>query len=179
MTIETLATQGRTDIPRTLAGIETKKLKQMRNAGLRDCFKHFNEQNYRMEHVAKIHGKTFINDASARNVNATWYTMENYNGSILWIAASGDNEADYTKLHSAALSKIRALYCVGSDNSNLRKNFDGKIPVIESVRSLGEAVQKAFYNPIENATIIYSPSADNGTDLIMDGEAFRMEVNEL
>lgn len=179
MTIDVLAKQGKKQIPTTLAEINTSRLKQMRNAGLRSCFEHFNEMRYRMEFVARINGKTFINDAMSRNVNSTWFTLEKTNGSIIWIA-NGDNEtADYSRLRSAALRKVRVLYCVGNRNENLHKTFEGVIPTIVDVPSLGAAVNGAFYNNLETATVVYSPASDNGLSVKEDGERFHTEVNEL
>ncbi|MBQ7279488.1 MAG: hypothetical protein IJR13_02020 [Bacteroidales bacterium] len=179
MTIETLAQQGRTTVPNTLAEINTKRLKHMRNAGLRSCFARFEEMRYRKEYVARIHGKTFINDASSNNVNATWYTLESMTGSLIWIANGNDNTTDYSRLKATALRKVRVLYCVGSNNENLHRSFDGIIPTIVDVNSLGEAVSKAFYNSLETATIIYSPASDNGRSIQENGNHFRLEVNEL
>ncbi len=177
MTIETLAKQGRTKEPNTLAGIDTKLLKQMRNEGLRSCFQHFDEQSHRMEYVASIHGKTFIDDGASHNVNATWYTMEKLHGRVLWIAKSGNDEADYSRLRAAALQKVRSLYCIGENNEALKKYLGDVIPNIETVADMHEAVNKAFYNPIENATIVFSPSSP--IDMASEEMNFRNEVNEL
>ena len=166
-------------MPTTLAQINSKSLKKMRNQGLRSCFEDFEEIRYRKEFVARIHGKTFINDASSNNVNSTWYTLESTNGSLIWIA-NGDNEtADYSRLKPAALRKVRVLYCVGSRNENLHASFKDIIPTIVDVPDLESAVTKAFYNPMETATVIYSPASDNGLSARENGEHFQHEVNEL
>ncbi|MBR1792756.1 MAG: hypothetical protein IJ764_03865 [Bacteroidales bacterium] len=179
MTIDVLAKQGRKQIPTTLAEVNTNRLKQMRNAGLRSCFEHFNEMRYRMEFVARINGKTFINDASSRNVNATWFTLESMNGSLIWIANGNDSTANYSRLRPAALRKVHILYCVGDNNENLHKSFEGIIPTIIDVPTLGEAVNQAFYSDMETASVVYSPASDNGLTAKENGERFRMEVNEL
>ncbi|MBR5028338.1 MAG: hypothetical protein IKX51_03855, partial [Bacteroidales bacterium] len=73
MTIESLAKQGREKIYTGLAGIDTVKLKKLRNEALRQSFSSLNEMKYKLEFVARINGMEFINDASSRTPNATWY----------------------------------------------------------------------------------------------------------
>lgn len=179
MTIETLALQGRTQLPTTLAQVNASRLKKMRNAGLRSCFERFDDIRYRKEFVARIQGKTFINDASSSNVNATCFTLESTNGSLIWIANGNDNNANYSSLRPAALRKVRILYCVGSNNENLHRSFAGIIPTIIDCDTLSEAVSKAFYSPLETAKVIYSPATDNGLTAKENGEMFQTEVNEL
>ncbi|MBQ0016068.1 MAG: hypothetical protein KBT04_03720 [Bacteroidales bacterium] len=179
MTIETLAKQGRTRIHGPLAGINSQQLKKMRDKGLRSCFERFSEMRYRMEYVTRIHNKTFINDASSRNANATCYALENAQGRIVWIAERGNNQTDYSQLKNVALRKVQYLYCVGGADSNMRDSFEGIIPNIIDTDTLQEAVTKAFYCNLEEATILYSPCSPNGHETAYNGESFRNEVNEL
>ena len=179
MNIELLATQGRDRIHGGLAAIDSTKLRQMRDNSLRSCFKRLEETNFRMEYVARIHEKEFINDAAARTVNATWYALENTEGSIIWIAFGGDNEADYSRLHSIALRKVRMLICVGSDNHNLHQAFQDAISDIRDVESIGAAVHCACYSMLENAKVLFSPATRYGLSDETAGRIFRHEVNEL
>lgn len=179
MSIETLSKQGRDRLYGGLAAVETSKLRQMRNASLRSCFTRFDESSYRMEYVARINGKEFINDAAARSVNATWYALENTEGSIIWIATADNNDVDYSMLRSVALRKVRMLLCVGNDSSNLRRAFQGIVPVIEDCDSIGAAVNRACYCNHERVKVIYSPACDDLLSTEMAGEVFRHEVNEL
>lgn len=179
MSIETLAKQDCSRVHGGLAAVESSKLRQMRNASLRSCFTRFDESSYRMEYVARINGKEFINDAAGRSVNATWYALENTEGSIIWIASADDNDTDYTMLRSVALRKVRMLLCVGADDSNLRRSFQGIVPVIESCDSIGAAVNRACYSNIERVKVLYSPASADLLTPEMAGEVFRHEVNEL
>ena len=179
MSIETLAKQGHDRIYTGLAGVDSARLKKMRNEGLRNCFRHLDETRYRMEFVASIQGKMFINDAASHNTNATWFTLENTKGSIIWITEGSANPTDYSKIVAPALRKVRMMLCVGGHSEQLRETFTGIIPTIYDVKTIGEAVNKAFYSNLENATILYSPATENGTPYSAQGEAFRYEVNEL
>lgn len=179
MSIEVLAKQGHDKVFTGLAGIDTTKLRKMRNEGLRNCFRHLEETHYRMEYVATIQGKTFINDAASHNTNATWYALENTKGSIIWITEGSRAKYDYSKITAPALRKVRMMICVGGNSEQLHETFSGLVPKIQDVNTLGEAVHQAFYSNIDNTTIIYSPATENGIPCDYQGEVFRHEVNEL
>lgn len=179
MTIETLAKQGHDRIHTGLAGIDTQRLKAMRNASLRACFNRLEETRYRMEFVARVRGREYINDAAARSINSTWYSLESTQGGLIWIADAPKADADYSRLVPPALRKVRMLLIVGGDSERMRKSFGGIIPVIETCESMAEALQKAYRYEADDVKVIYSPACDNGSDVVAEGEEFRHQVNEL
>lgn len=177
MNIETLAKQGRSKIHSNLAGIETAKLKQMRNQALRDCFSHINEMQYRMEFVATIHGKQFVNDAAANTVNATWYALESTQGNIIWITRGTTEKQNLKQLISSVQSKVQRIICIG-DATQIREVLATYTKNVEEVSTMHEAVNSALYGSLEQATVLYSPACkiDNIEE---EGDNFRYEVNEL
>lgn len=179
MSIELLANQGRDRVYGGLAAVDSSKFRQMRNNSLRSCFTRMEEASNRMEHVARIYGKVFINDAAARSVNATWYALENTEGGIIWIAFGGDNDTDYSSIRPIALRKVRMLICVGTDNSALKAAFQDSIPVIKEVETISAAVHCACYSTLENAKVIFSPATHQGLPEEAAGRMFCHEVNEL
>lgn len=179
MSIELLAKQGRTRVYGGLAAIETSHLRQMRDSTLRSCFARIEETAYRMEHVAHIHGKEYINDAASVSVNATWYTIEKTDGAIIWIALGDDNQVDYTRLRTLALRKVSMLICVGNDNSNLHRTFNGIVPEIIDVDTIAAAVQASCYSGIDHAKVLLSPATQPPTTPQELGREFRHQVNEL
>lgn len=179
MSIELLANQGRDRVHNGLAAIDASKLCQMRDKALRSCFTRLEETTYRMEYVARIHGKEFINDAAGRSVNATWYALESTEGSIVWIAFGGDNETDYSRLRPIVLRKVRTLICVGNDNQHLHDAFKDVVSDICDVESIGAAVHRACYGVLENAKVLFSPATRTGLSDETAGLIFRHEVNEL
>lgn len=179
MTIETLAKQGRDRIHTGLAGIDTQRLKAMRNKSLKACFNRFEDTRYRMEFVARVRGREYINDAASRNINATWYSMESIQGGLIWIADGGDNASDYSRLVPSALRKVRMLIIVNGDASRLQKTFTGIIPAIYEAPSMSAALQKAYYYDHNDVKVLYSPASHNGMTTTEIGEKFRREVNEL
>lgn len=179
MTIEILAKQGREQIHTGLAGIETSKLKQIRNQNLRACFNRMEEMRYHREFVARIHGKNFINDAASRTTNATWYTLESTEGNIIWIANSSDKTEDYSKIATTLKNKVRMIICVGNQSENFYKSLSSYVSNIQSADTLETAVNMALYNNIEEANVVFSPSCNDGIASDQLGKAFQLEVNEL
>ncbi len=179
MTIETLAKQGRERVYTGLAGIDTVRLKTMRNSSLKACFHRLEETRYRLEFVARVYGREYINDAASRSVNATWYSLESVTGGIIWIADAPLRDVDYGRLLSPALRKVRMLLILGGESECLRRSFGGIIPVIEACPSMAYALQKAYRYEADDVKVLYSPACDDGVSKEEKGERFRQEVNEL
>lgn len=179
MTLESLAKQGREKIYTNLAEIDAAKLKKMRNETLRRCFSSFDDMKYKLDFVARINGMEFVNDASSRTPNATWYSLDTMEKPVIWIANGDVNDVDFEVLKPLALRKVRMLICVGYDNTRLHDTFAGSIPVIVDARNLAVALDKAFYSGIEDAVTLFSPSCENGVSEAEQGEEFTYCVNEL
>ena len=176
MTIETLTKQTRTHTGR--AGIDTVRLKSMRNASLRTCFNRLEDTRNRMEFVARILDREYINDAAARTVNATWYTLESLEGGLIWIVCGTNSETDYSRLLPVALRKVRMMLVIGPD-SQLRQAFTGAVPSIVSCASMAEALHRAYLYESTDVRVVFSPASNDGTPTDALGDAFSREVNEL
>lgn len=180
MTTDTLTTIGRDKTYAGLAGIDVQRLKAMRNAGLRSCFNHLEDTRYRLEFVARIRGREYINDAASRNINSTWYTLESLQGGLIWIADANEQSSDYSRLVPLALRKVRMLLVVGHAEDRMWHTFKGVVPTIIPCGTLGEALQHAYrYQSEDEVKVVYSPACYNGYSTLQQGEAFRREVNEL
>ncbi len=178
MSIETLVKRG-FDRPHVgLAGMDTQKLKAMRNSALRACFNRMEETSYRLEHTATIRGREYINDAAARTVNATWYSLESMQGGVVWIACAGDKEADYRRLMPLALRKVRMMLVLG-DATEMKKNFGSMVPQIEQCNNMHDALHRAYFYDSDDVKVLFSPSCNDDTRTEEWGEMFRQEVNEL
>ncbi|MBP3763425.1 MAG: hypothetical protein J6I49_06065 [Bacteroidales bacterium] len=179
MTIETMVQQGRDRVHTGLAGIDVQRLKAMRNASLRDCFRRLEDTRYRLEFVARICGREYINDAASRSVNATWYSLESMQGGVIWIADTPVAEADYSRLVPTALRKVRMLLVVGGESASMREAFEGVVPSIAVCGSMREALHQAYRYDADDVKVLYSPACANGFSTDECGERFRKEVNEL
>lgn len=158
MTIEELALQGKHNIYNSMAAGVAAKLIGLRKDTIRQCLSDFQNIEHRLEHVSNIHGIEFINDSKATNINSAWWALESQNKPVIWIAGGVDKGNDYTKLYDVVKSKVKALICLGTDNSSLIEAFKGVIPVIVEAGSAAEAVNSAYYMAKKNDVVLLSPA---------------------
>lgn len=139
------------------AGIAGSVLK-IRKDLIRESLMDFQGVEHRLESVLKVHGIHFINDSKATNVNSTWYALESVQTKIIWIAGGIDKGNDYTELLDLVKQKVKALVCLGKDNSKLHKVFDGVIETIVDVDNMPEAVRNSYYLAVNGDTVLLSPA---------------------
>lgn len=180
--IDLIATEGRERVHTGLAGIDSSKLKKLRNSQLKECFNLIDEMRHKLEFVARIKGFSFVDDAASRSSMSTWYALETIEGNVIWIAngASAENKqaSSFKRLRPMVQNKVKMIITIG--DSSLYENIFGDITGdIISVDSIGEAVRRAFYSDVEEGKILFSPAAENGVPYDEQGEAFKREVNEL
>lgn len=178
MTIETLARNGFTNTHTGLAGIDTRRLCAMRNAGIRACFKRMEDTASKMEFVATVRGRQYYNDAASRNVNATWFSIEDMNGGVIWITCGSDDAVDYERLLAAVQRKVRMILVLGCADG-LRKAFSTVVTQIVECKDMAEALKKAYYYDSPNVNVLFSPATNAMGDTGELAEAFSYEVNEL
>ncbi len=100
----------------------------------------------------------YINDSKATNDNSTWYALESMTENVIWIAGGIDKGNDYEKLMKLVKKKVKAIICLGVDNTKLHDAFDGIIPQIYDVRSMADAVKTAYSIGDDGDTVLLSPA---------------------
>lgn len=182
MTIENLALQGRQNAFTSMASGISAKLESIRKESIRQSFYDFDTVDHRMKVIATVRGIEFINDSRSSNVNAVWYTLESMNRPVIWIAGGIDKDNDYTELFEAAKHKIKALICLGVDNSKIKAAFSGIIETIIETQSMHEAVENAFYLGQPGDVVLLSPACAS-FDLFENyeerGNKFKRAVQDL
>ncbi len=178
MTIDTLSTIGLKDTPSTLAGLDTTRLKAMRNRALSACFKRMEDIPGRMEFVASIRGREYYNDAASRNVMATWYTLESLQGGLIWITCGTTEKVDYSYLQPIVLRKVRLILVLGNAD-NIIKTFEPMGTKILKCSDMADAMDKAYHYVSEDVRVVFSPATSSVATSESLGDYFRLEVNEL
>jgi UDP-N-acetylmuramoylalanine--D-glutamate ligase len=115
-------------------------------------------------------------------VNSTWYALESMTAPVVWIAGGTDKGNNYSELLDLVKQKVKALVCLGVDNSKLHKAFDGVIPSIVDVGSMKEAVQAAYRLGKKDDVVLLSPccaSFDLFENYEDRGRQFKKHVREL
>ena len=74
---------------------------------------------------------------------------------MVWIVGGVDKGNDYQMLQELVVSKVKAIVCLGKDNSKIIKAFSGKIDHILEAQSAMDAVGLS-YQLATKGEIVYS-----------------------
>ena len=139
----------------------------------------FKNAPHRLESVRKLNGAEYINDSKATNVDAVYYALDAFDTSIVWIAGGIDKGNDYSLVEALAQDKVKALICLGKDNSKLWTAFENIVPVVKATDDLIVAVRMAKELAEPGDTVFMSPACAS-FDLFQNyedrGEKFKEAV---
>ena len=142
----------------------------------------FVNQPHRMEMAGIRNDVRYINDSKATNVDAVYYALDAIKTPVIWIAGGLDKGNDYRPVMSLVKNKVKALICLGLDNSKLYDAFSTEVYYISETTSMREAVRRAASLASGGDTVLLSPACAS-FDLFKDyrdrGDQFKKEVNEL
>ena len=181
MSIHDLALNGKHNIYNSMAAGISSKVLDLRKEIVRESLSDFQNVEHRLEHICYVNGIEFINDSKATNVNAVWYALESINKPIVWIAGGVDKGNDYEELIPLVKDKVKALVCLGVDNSRLVEAFGDVVDVYET-SSAKDAVKLSYKLGSKGDLVLLSPacaSFDLFDNYEERGLEFRKAVREL
>lgn len=152
-----LALPGRHNLYNSLAAGISANLLHIEKEDIRRALSSFQAVEHRLEPVATVKGVRFVNDSKATNVNSCWYALESMDTPVVLILGGKDKGNDYTEIEQLVHDKVKAIVCMGVDNSPLHVFFDGKVAHIEDAGSMQEAVAKAYAAATAGDTVLLSP----------------------
>ncbi len=158
MTIEELALQGKHNLYNSMAAGIAGRLLDVRKETIRESLSDFQSVEHRLEFVARINNIDFINDSKATNVNSTWYALESMSTPVVWIVGGVDKGNDYTSLFELVKEKVRAIICLGTDNSKIISAFGDKVDMIVEAGSAQEAVALSYRLAKKGDSVLLSPA---------------------
>ena len=124
----------------------------------------------------------FINDSKATNVNSAWYALESMQTPVIWIVGGIDKGNDYNEPMDLVKEKVKAIVCLGIDNSKIHAAFESVVELIVDTRSAQEAVQQSFRLSSPGDSVLLSPACAS-FDLFENyedrGRQFKAAVKEL
>ena len=177
-----LSLKGKHNIYNSMAAGIAGSILGIRKDVIRESLSDFTGVEHRLERLTSVCGVDFINDSKATNINSTWYALESMNDETVWIAGGVDKGNNYSELMDLVKEKVKAIVCLGVDNSKIHKAFDGVIASIVDTESMHDAVKKAFELANEEATVLLSPACAS-FDLFKNyedrGKQFKNEVRKL
>ena len=134
---------------------------------------------HRLESVATIAGVEYINDSKATNVDAVYYALQAMDKPIIWVVGGQDKGNDYTALLPLVQEKVKAIVCLGLDNTKIVETFGTlRIPISET-DSAAKAVQEGRQLSKTGDVVLLSPacaSFDLFKNYLDRGDQFRTEV---
>lgn len=158
MTTDALALEGQHNVKNTMAGATIAKLVSIRKETIRDCISNFQGAPHRLEKVLKINHVQYINDSKATNVNATYFALDSVKTQTVWIVGGVDKGNDYTALMSLVREKVKAIICLGMDNSKIKETFGNVVDLVVETYAMEEAVKVAYKIAERGDTVLLSPA---------------------
>ena len=158
MSINDLALQGRHNVYNSMAAGIAGQVLDIRKDVIRESLADFQGVEHRLEPVLKIRGVQYINDSKATNVNSTWYALESMNEPVIWIVGGMDKGNDYAELTQLVKDKVKAIVCLGIDNSKIHAAFAHIVPTIVDTRSAKDAVRQAYELSAPGDVVLLSPA---------------------
>jgi UDP-N-acetylmuramoylalanine--D-glutamate ligase len=158
MSIEDFAIKGKHNQYNSMAASMAATALDIRKEKIREALQTFQSLEHRMESVATIKGIEFVNDSKATNVNSTWFALESMTKPVILILGGVDKGNDYNLLKEMVMEKVKAIVCLGTDNTKIHEAFDGIIPLIVDTSSAEEAVKSAYHFANKGEVVLLSPA---------------------
>jgi len=142
----------------------------------------FKNAPHRLEFVAEIKGVKFINDSKATNIDSVTYAIDSYEEPLIWIAGGKDKGNDYSTLDHLIKEHVKALVCLGADNTKLINFYKEKLDTVIDTHDVNDAVLQSFNLGKPGDVVLLSPACAS-FDLFKNyedrGEKFKAAVLEL
>ncbi len=138
------------------AGISAR-IAGIRKEKIRESFATFEGLEHRLEYVATVRGVQFINDSKGTNLNSVWFALESMKRPTILILGGQDKGNDYNEIMDLVKEKVKAIVCLGVDNTAIHAAFDDVIVTIIDTTSAEEAVKTAYGLASNGETVLLSP----------------------
>lgn len=158
MSIYDFALKGKHNQYNTMAASVAGATMDIRKDKIREAVETFENLEHRMEMVATVRGVDFINDSKATNVNSTWFALESMNKPTVLILGGIDKGNDYSLLEDLVKEKVKAIVCMGVENSKIHAAFEGRVLTIVDTVSAPEAVHAAYHLATVGDVVLLSPA---------------------
>lgn len=179
---DNLALEGKHNLKNTMAAATVANLIKIRKDTIRASVENFQGAEHRLEKVLKIAHVQYINDSKATNVNATFYALESIKTPTVWIVGGVDKGNDYKSLMPLVREKVKAIVCLGEDNSKIVEAFGRVTDLLIETYSMEEAVKVAYKIAERGDSVLLSPACAS-FDLFENyedrGNQFKTQVRNL
>ena len=132
-------------------------LLDIKKEDIRRALSDFDGVEHRLEPAVTVDGVRYINDSKATNVNSCWYALESMPKGTVLILGGKDKGNDYSEIEPLVREKVKAIVCMGKDNSKLISYFGGIVDQIRDTHSLDEAMAACREIARPGDTVLLSP----------------------
>jgi len=158
MSVDDFAVKGKHNQYNTMAAGLSAFVMDIRKEKIRDAVQTFESLEHRMEFVATIKGVDFINDSKATNTNSTWYALESMEKPTILILGGVDKGNDYSFIKDLVKEKVKAIVCMGKDNTKIHEAFGNDVELMINTESARDAVHAAFHFADKGDVVLLSPA---------------------
>jgi UDP-N-acetylmuramoylalanine--D-glutamate ligase len=159
--IENLSIKGKHNIQNSMAAATVAKILNISDEKIRESLGNFQSINHRLEHVLTIQKVKYINDSKATNVNAVYYALDTMKSSTVWIVGGVDKGNNYDELIPLVREKVKAIICIGIDNSKIIDSFSPFVDLIIENDNMIEAVKNAYKIAESKDNVLLSPACSS------------------
>lgn len=182
--VEELSLRGRHNVYNCMAATLAARAAGVSEDVIIAALKDFPAIEHRLEPVRTLGGVEWINDSKATNVDAAFYALEAQTKPVVWIVGGTDKGNDYSTLLPLVREKVKAIVCLGVDNSKIHAAYDGVMApeMICDARSMPQCIEECAKRACEGDVVLLSPccaSFDLFTCYEDRGEQFKEGVMKL
>ena len=157
-------------------------LLDIKKEDIRRALSDFEGVEHRLEPAGTVDGVRYINDSKATNVNSCWYALESMPCDTVLILGGKDKGNDYSEIEPLVREKVKAIVCMGKDNTKLLDYFGGIVDEIRDTHSLADAMAACREIAQPGDTVLLSPccaSFDLFSSYEDRGRQFKQAVAEM
>ncbi|MDO5321191.1 MAG: UDP-N-acetylmuramoyl-L-alanine--D-glutamate ligase [Bacteroidia bacterium] len=152
-----LALGGRHNIYNSMAAALAAKASGIDDDVIRNSLKTFSPIEHRLEPVLSVRNVLYINDSKATNIDSAWYALECQTSPVIWIVGGKDKGNDYSILDDLVKKKVKAIVCMGVDNSKIHAAYEKfGLPMVDT-GSADEAVRESAKLASPGDVVLLSP----------------------
>ena len=182
--LKELALGGKHNIYNSMAAALAAKAVDIDDETIRGSLSSFEPIEHRLEPVLSIKDVLYINDSKATNVDSAWYALECQTKPVVWIVGGKDKGNDYSVLMDLVKEKVKAIVCLGVDNTKIHEAFESVVGSanITDTQSAEAAVKAASRFAEPGDVVLLSPccaSFDLFSCYEDRGEQFKAAVRNL
>lgn len=166
----------------TLAAITITKIIGIKNESIKKGINRFKGLRHRMEFVARINNRDFINDSKATTVSAVKMSVSSIRGRGIIIMGGKDKGLDFAQLNDILSKKARYIILIGEAKQKIKNSLNFIPDRIIEANTLQDAVIESYRLSEPGDTILLSPgcaSFDMFKNFEERGNTFRKIVLDL